>query len=112
MFNQHISYARWWRSTRHHRLVSCIDSHSSNYHDGGGDRLADRRGGDLLADRRGEGVGTFVGFGGSGFKITLSVYGRESAARCSSSVRASVDSDRNPCRRVVIAVDNSSVSME
>lgn len=92
--------------------MSCIDSHSSNYHDGGGDRLADRRGGDLLADRRGEGVGTFVGFGGSGFKITLSVYGRESAARCSSSVRASVDSDRNPCRRVVIAVDNSSVSME
>ena len=89
--------------------MSCIDSHSCSYHDGGGDRLVDRRGGDLLADRRGGGDGAF---GGSGFKIVLSVYGRESAARCSSSVRASVDSDRNPCRRVVIAVDSSSVSME
>ena len=92
--------------------MSCIDSHSSNHHGGGGDRLVARRGGDLLAALRGGGDGALAGFGGSGFKIVLSVYGRESAARCSFSVRASVDSDRNPCRRVVIAVDSSSVSME
>ena len=92
--------------------MSCINSYSSNHHGGGGDRLAVRRGGDLLADLRGGGDGALAGFGGSGFRITLSVYGRESAARCSCSVRASVDSDRNPCRRVVIAVDSSSVSME
>ena len=92
--------------------MSCINSYSSNHHGGGGDRLAVRRGGDLLADLRGGGDGALAGFGGSGFRITLSVYGRESAARCSCSVRASVDSDRNPCRRVVIAVDSSSVNME
>ena len=91
--------------------MQCHNSQSSGIYEGRGDRLADRRGGDLLVDRCGEGVGDFGGVGGSSFKITLSVYGRDSAARCSSRMRAAVDSDRNPCRRVVIAVDNSSVKI-